>query len=258
MTAVLRVVLGFWLVAWFINAPGEPGFIDNFEDAVLHPIHYAAFPSVLTHPGFAYAVYVSPSVCVSALFWDDVRLWRGAGLVTLGASLVMCLHIETCNDATFVTAWWVSLWLNWMVHNRHRRGRRVAVLARGLAHAIVGLIFLGGLVGKLTGQFHDGEAFYGLYFQHGQDFPYDVLREGRSRAAYRELATWFSRLAISSEAMLVASPFLPTRFVLPFYVAAMVVMMTFRNYNLFSVLGAPLGLLIAAELLQRRARGSAT
>lgn len=253
MMRALRVVLGFWLAAWFINAPGEPGFIDNFEDALAHPIHYDAFPGLLTDPGFAYAVYLAPLALIPALFLQSARVWRAAALATTITSALMCLHLETCSDATFVTTFWVSLWLNWCVHNRHRRGRRVLVIGQGLAHAIIGLIFLGGVVGKLTGEFHDGEAFYGLYFQHGRGFPYDALREGRSHLEYRQLATWFSKGAISAETMLIASPVLPTQFVLPFYVVVMIAMMVSRNYNLFSVLGAPLGLLIAAEMMRRQA-----
>lgn len=250
---ILRVVLGFWLAAWFVNAPGQPGFVHNFQDALAHPLRYDVFPVWLTDPRVGLAIYLMPALVVPVLAFDDARGWRLATALTTVASLLACVHLETCNDATFVTTLWVSLWMGWLAHNVDQKGRRMLVVGRGLAHAIVGLIFLGALVGKLTPEFHDGQAFFGLYFEHGRDFPYAALREGRSPAAYRELATWFSRGAITAETMLVASPILPTQFVLPFYVVVMFVMMVARNYNLFSVLGAPLGLLIGAELMRRRA-----
>ncbi len=247
----LRVVFGFWLAAWFINAPGDPGFLRNFHDALSHPLNHAAFPTALTDPRVAFAIYLAPLGCIPFVLLRTQNAWRGVTALTTLASGLACLHLETCNDATFVTTFWVSLWMAWLAHNADRSGRRVLAIGRGLAHAVIGLIFLGALVGKLTPEFRSGEAFFGLYFVNGHDFPYAMLREGRSPAEYRELATWFTRAAISAEAMLAASPVLPTRFVLPFYLVVMIGMMVARNYHLFSVLGAPLGLLIGAELMRR-------
>lgn len=250
---ILRVVLGFWLAGWFINAPGDPGFLLNFRDALAHPIHYAAFPNFLTDPRVAFAIYLSPLACAAGFFFDSAKVCRAVTALAAVASGLACLHVETSSDATFVSTFWVSLWMSWLAHNLDRRGRSVFVIGQGLAHAIIGLIFIGALVVKLTPEYHSGDAFYGLYFQHGREFPYDALRDGRGAAEYRQLATWFSKAALSAETMLAASPFLPTRFVLPFYCVVVAGMMVARNYNLFSVLGAPLGMLIGAELMRREA-----
>ncbi len=251
LLGIFRVVLGFWLAAWFVNAPGEPGFLLNFRDALAHPIAHDALPGVLTHPALAFAIYLGPLACLPALVIPHRTALRWmAGLLT-GTSLLACLHLETCSDATFVTTFWVSLWLNWLAHNLDRRDRHAFVIGRGLAHAIVGLVFLGAVTVKLTAEYHDGEAFFGLYFQHGTGVPYRWLREHLSPAAYRELATWLSKGAIAAETMLAASPLLPTQLVVGLYATVMVAMMIARNYNLFSVLGAPLGLLVGAELMRR-------
>ncbi len=248
---VFRVVSGFWLAGWFINAPGDPGFLKNFRDALAVPLESDAFPGALTDPSVAFALYLAPLIAVPLWFFPE-RFARAMSGLFVAASLGALLHLETCSDATFLTSFWVSLWLLWLSREAHRSDEGFFAVARGSAHAVMGLVFLGGFLGKCTPQYWSGEAFYGLYFQSGAGFPYPWLRAHASVETVRAIATGFSRTALVGEGVLTLAPLLPTRFVLGLFAITMATMMVARNYHLFSVLGCLAGLMIGAELLRRR------
>ena len=59
---VFRVVTLFWLAAWFCNAPGTPGFWNNFVDALSHPLSLPGLPAQLQSPWLAFANYLAPAL----------------------------------------------------------------------------------------------------------------------------------------------------------------------------------------------------
>jgi hypothetical protein len=253
---VIRIVMGFCFLAWFINAPGNPGFIRNFNDALERPIRIIGAPAPLIHPLLAIAFYALPLTLLLGVRSPE-RFGKLAAVVYAVSAGALCMHIETCNDATFVTALWVSLWLLWFTWNADRTDRAFQIIARGLAHGIISLVFLGALVGKLTLEYTSGEAFYGLYFARDQGFPYPYLRSHFTQEDVRSIATWFSRFAIVSECALACSVFLPTRVVTALLIGVSAMMMLARNYNLFSVLGSLIGLMVATLIVDRDHRLSA-
>lgn len=253
--SAFRTLLSFWLAGWFINAPGDPGFLKNFRDARALPLALSELPAFLVDPTLAFVCYLAPLALLAA-WWDPARLGRAGALLMVVCSLFACFHAETCSDATFVSSLWVGLWALWF--STRVRGPRegFATLCRGCAHLVVALLFLGALLGKSTNGYWSGEVFHGLYFAHEPGFPYPFLRARFSPIEVREIATWFSRVVLVGEASLVLAPLAAPRAVLPLYVVTMLTMMLARNVHLFSVLGAPLGLLVAVELLSRPQRGA--
>jgi hypothetical protein len=139
------------------------------------------------------------------------------------------------------------VWLSW---NGHRSGADFTLQARALAQSILGLIFLGGAVGKLTPEYRSGEAFYGLYFRDNGSFPYSWMKRTLPEPEVRELATWFSRFAISAELVLAASPLFSARFVLAGASLTMLGMMLAWTFHLWSVLSCLFGLAVAAYMLE--------
>jgi hypothetical protein len=263
---VFRVLAGFWLFGWFCNAPGKPGFIHNFRDALVWPLDHAAFPSPLRSAPLILAVYLAPALVLPVLVWARERLVRAASLLMVGCAFVACLHLETCNDATFVTSFWSGLWLCWFVHSRSRARAagdsaagdsaardeaRFYRIARGLVHLFVGMVFLGGVVGKLTGEYGSGEAFFRLYFRDNSAWPYPWLKGTLWPETFRAMATWFTSAAVACETMLAAAPILPTRVVLVVGAGTILSMMSAWTFHLASVLSSLLGLMVCAELLQR-------
>lgn len=244
---IFRVVLGFWLFGWFVNAEG---FLTNFIDALRFPIDYDFFPAALRHPGAVLAVYLAPALGLIAFLRPSTALARATCPFLAGLALFACIHLETCNDATFVTSFWSALWLAWLAWNGGRSDAQFALQARALAQSVVGLMFLGAAVGKLTPEYQSGEAFFGLYFRDNESFPYSWMKQNIAAPEVRSLATWFSRFAISAELVLAASPLLSARFVLAGASVTMLAMMLAWTFHLASVLSCLFGLALAAYMLE--------
>ena len=251
---IFRIVAGLWLTAWYCNAPGVPGFWHNLTEALGFDIVYDVFPAILSSAKVALAIYLLPLACTASLVWTNSSVARAASALMVGCSLALLLHLETGNDATFLTAFWSALWLLWFSLNAHRADADFFATARGLIHGVIGVVFLGALVGKLTPEYRSGEAFFRIYFRDNPSFPYPELRGGMTPAAFRELAGWFSKSSLWAETMLALAPVLPTRVVVPLGGLAMLTMMSAWTFHLFSVLGSLVGLLIAAEIMRRRER----
>jgi hypothetical protein len=243
---VFRVVLGFWLFGWFCNFNG---FFTKFFDALDFPVEYDAFPHVLRRPDLALAVYVAPALAFAALKTPSRFRARAASALLAALALFACIHLETCNDATFLTSFWAALWMVWFTWNGDRTDAGVAIHGRALAQCVVGLMFLGAAVGKLTPEYRSGEAFYGLYFRDNESFPYSWMKANLAPDTVRAIATWFSRFAISAELVLAAAPLLTTRFVLVGAALTMLAMMLAWTFHLASVLSCLFGLLVAAYML---------
>ena len=249
---VFRVVLGAWLVGWFCNAPG---FLENFRDALAFPIVYDGLPGVLRDPRLSVAAYVAPALAAPALADPTQKIARAAAALLAAAALFECFHMDTGSDATFITSFWTALWLSWFTAGAHRDDADFRIHARALAQGVVGLMFLGAAVGKLTPEFYSGEAFYRLYFRDNAGWPYPYLKARLEPSTVRGLATWFSRVAIGGELTLAAAPLLPTRLCLGLGSLAMLVMMLAWTFHLASVLTGLFGLLAAATLLDQGIRG---
>jgi hypothetical protein len=245
----LRVALGAWLFGWYCNAPG---FWANFRDALHTPLEYDAFPSSLVDARVALAAYVVPALVGVGPLLPNRRVAIASAATLVVAAFVSLLSVQTGSDATFATSFWSGLWLLWFVSRSDLQDAPFLVHARALAHVVVGLMFLGAAVGKLTPEYWDGEAFFRLYFRDNRSWPYPWLRAELAPETFRGLATWFSRAAIAAELTLAASPLLPTRFVLGLAAATMLTMMAAWTFHLASVLSCLLGLLAAVWILERR------
>jgi hypothetical protein len=245
---IFRVALGFWLFGWFVNAEG---FLKNFFDALEFPIDYDAFPAALRHPGVALAVYLAPVVGLPAFVRPAQTIAKITCPILAALALIACVHLETCNDATFLTSFWSALWLAWLAFNGDRSDQGFTLQARALAQSVVGLMFLGAAVGKLTPEYRSGEAFFGLYFRDNESFPYAWMKQNLPAPEVRAIATWFSRFAISAELVLAASPLFSARFVLAGSFMTMLAMMLAWTFHLASVLSCLFGLAVAAYMLER-------
>jgi hypothetical protein len=247
-TRLFHIALGFWLFGWFCNSPG---FLDNFFDALRFPIAYDLFPAALRSPALSLSAYLAPLLAIGAFFSPSRAVARGTSVSLAALSFYLCVHLETCNDATFVTSFWAALFLLWLSWNGDRSDAAFALHGRALAQAIVGLMFLGAAVGKLTPEYRTGEAFYGLYFRDNDSFPYTWMRANLPAETVRAAASWFSRFAISAELVLAAAPLLPTRFVLAGAATTMLAMMLAWTFHLASVLSCLFGLLVVAAILEQ-------
>jgi hypothetical protein len=251
---VFRLVAGAWLAGWFWKAWFFAGYY--FDEIWAHPFRYAGLPRVLVHPALATIAWAAPVLALVAIIYPRAWSVRAAALLMTTAAFVACLHFETFSDATFVTSFWVGLWLVWFTANAQRSDDSFYLHARVLAQCIVALIFLGGFVGKLTAAYWNGDAFYQLYFVQKSSWPYPWLRDTLSPEALRELATWFSRLVIAGELALALSPLYPYRVTAIGGTLVMTGIVVISTWNLFSVMACLIGLLLALYGVNSSASGT--
>lgn len=244
---LFRIVAGAWLVGWFWKAWFFVGYY--FSETLAHPFRYDGLPAWLVHPAVSAVAWASPVLAIVALVHPRRWAVRAASWLMAAAALIACLHFETFSDATFVTSFWVALWLVWFTGNGHRTDASFYLHARALAQCIVALVFLGGVVGKLTPEYTSGDAFHQLYFVQKENWPYPWLREVFSADGLRTLALWFSRIVITGEVIMALNPLLPFRVAAWFGTAVMATMVVVSTWNLLSVLACLIGLLLALLLV---------
>jgi hypothetical protein len=247
---VFRVVAAAWLLGWYWKSGFYAGYL--LGETFAWPLAHEGFPSALQHPAVSAVAWLAPLATVPALL-RPARWGRPAAAVMTGSALIAVVHLETFTDATFLTSLLVGLWLLWFTHRGTRGDADAHVHAIALAQLTVAALFLAPALGKLTGDYTGGEAFYQLYFLDDR-WPYGWLRGQVSEDRLRIAATWFSRAAIVGELAIATLPLWPTRWAVAGGVAFMVGMIAVSTLYLLSVLAAPIGLLLAAGLLARSGR----
>jgi len=240
---VFRIVAGAWLVGWFWKAWFYADYY--LSEIWVYRFHYDGLPRPLVHPALVTIAWLSPLVVLGALAFPRRWVVRAAAALMTVAAFVACIHFETCNDATFVTSFWVGLWLCWFTANAHRTDAALYVHARVLAQCTLALVFLGGAIGKFTGAYLSGEAFYQLYFVQKPSWPYPWLRATLSPESLRVIATWFSRGVIAVELLVALCPVLPFRIAAIGGIVVMAGMVIVSTWYLLSVMACLIGLLLA-------------
>ena len=246
---VFRIALSMWLVGWFCKAPF---FADYYlREIWVYPHHYAGLPRVLVHPALATVAWLSPVLASAALVHARQWAMRAAAALVTACAFTGCIHFEMFNDATFVTSFWVGLWLLWFAGNAHRSDPALFLHARVLAQCTVALVFFGGAVGKLTGKYFSGEALYHLYFLQKTSWPYPWLRDTLSAETLHAIAAWFSRAVIAGELLLALSPLLPFRIAAIAGMSVMIGMVVISTWYLTSVMACLFGLYLALVIEAR-------
>lgn len=241
----VRVATIGWLVGWYWKAWF---WIGHLREASAHPIEHDGLPALLRAPWLAAVAYALPLAAAASLGFGgrSARLVGAAGLAIAAAAA--CAHVELFNDATFVTSFWAALWILWLAAAPDDELGRVGPL---LARAVVALVFLGGVVGKLVPAYTSGEALYHIYFLQKEEWPYPALRAALAPETLRALATGFSWAVIACEAALVVGVAAPHRIYVWFACAVMAGMVAISTLYLLSVL-APLAAVLVAALCLRR------
>ena len=242
---VFRAAAVVWLIAWYIRAGQHVTWL--FMKPA-HAIEHALFPALMQWRGLSQLCYLAP-VAAAVFIWQPSRrmLISSAGIM-IAASGILLLHIDTYNDATYVTSFWVALWLLWLGVNVDRNDADVVLHGCVLAQCVLGMMFLGGAVGKLTSEYWSGLTVYEIYFQQKANWPYPSIRDNLDAETVRGIATWFSRVVLAVEAGLVLSPFLPTRWVCWIAPPVMLLIVVVSTWTLFSVMGSLIGMMLACLL----------
>ncbi len=244
------MVMLTWLLGWFIKARF---FVDYlFIHFVKYPILHALFPKFFLNPYVAQFFYFFPVVVLSCFFSSKKADYKLISVLMMVCSAILCWHINTYNDATFVTSFWVALWLFWFSCHGDHEGQQFYLHACVLAQCIVGMIFLGGLVGKLTPEYYSGEAIYNIFIKDRMYWPFSLIREIFSLPQQHSLAMLASRVIILGEAILALAAVCPLPFVCVVFVWMVVGLVIFCTWMILSVLLCLLGMLLACLWLRRK------
>jgi hypothetical protein len=242
-TVALRVVLAGVLLAWLWKVVL---LAQALAFAVHSPLRDPFFPALLQRPhSLALALLLPPMVSIPALLRSTGRRLKLALCVTASSALLLLLHQATYNDASFLTAFWSSLF-GLCLHAEAPSTSRASIDPARLARVLVALMFLGGFIGKLTPGYWDGTVFYQLYFAERAYWTFALARWLFEGEQLRHAASVYSRVVVCSEALLVTLPLWPARAGLTFAVAALLGMVLLNNPLLLSVLGPLLGVCVAA------------
>lgn len=242
----LQLVLAGLLLAWAWKATI---LMQALALALGSPLEDAFFPALLRDPWLLGGALTAPiALALPALVRPTVARFVRAFAGTFVCALVLLLHQASYNDASFLSAFWCSLYALWLLACT-RAGIDPALLARRaslLARCVVALMFFGGFVGKLTPGYWDGSVFYDIYFAERDYGPFNLARAWLSPDGLHSAARIYARVVVCSEGLLATLPLWPGRAALWVALVALIAMVALNNPLLLSVLGPLMGVCLAA------------
>ena len=253
---IFKIVFVFWLIGWYSKISFFKEYLWGIT--IERPLHYSFFPEIFTNPLTAQAAYVMPVLALVLVFLKTPLRYCWIAGVWIVSSLLMLGHLNTYNDATFVTSFWTAGWLFGLAWNLNPKDETVREQAQFSARCIVGMIFLGGLAGKLTPEYWNGDVFYHTHILQGQAGIWLWLRQHSTPEQMLIIARYFSQIAMAAEAFLVLSPVLPSRFVLTAAPAVMSGIVLFNTWRIFSVFACLIGILLACLIWELSAKRTGT
>lgn len=252
--SVIQGVMVCWLIGWYIKAYF---FFPYFLEVTFRvPAHHRLFPGFFENPVVSTVCFLLPLICVPAILRPGRRRLIASQLIMIGCALILMGHLNTYNDATFVTSFWVALWLLFLSWRYDRRATQTAAQACLLARWVMGVIFLAGFVGKLTPEYLSGEAFYRIFWPDNTTWPHSWLLAHFDQHQLATLSFYMSRIIIGTELFLAGIPFYPSRHI---YWVAPVIMAGFTVTNtwaILSVLFCLIGMMLGCWRLSGKEAGA--
>ncbi|MCB9757374.1 MAG: hypothetical protein H6753_02990 [Candidatus Omnitrophica bacterium] len=246
----VRVMMLFWLAGWFLKASFFVPYL--LCTTVVYPVVDAFFPSLFMNPFVAIAFYLLPLLIVPVVVLKWQRWFLASAVLMVVCAAMLNLHINTCNDATFVTSFWSALWLCWLVRHVFETDDSFKLQARVLAQCVVAIMFMGGVVGKLTPEYWSGEIFRQIFIEQGGSSPLGEILGHVFGNVQGIILAYLAKIIIGVELLLGIAPLLPYRFVMAVMVMTSVGISLFSTWRIFSVLLCLLGMLIAGQYLQKK------
>jgi hypothetical protein len=247
---IAQMVISAWLAGWFIKA----AFYFPYLSSVIwtHSIGHTHFPHIFTMPEVAMTVYFLPVVACFCFFSRRQMIYQLASSLLLICAVIMNLHIDTHNDATFVTSSWVALWLLWFTAHMHRTDQDFVRHGRYLAQCLISMIFFAGVIGKLTPEYWQGTVLQQIFLAQSTGSPIKIVMGMLPAVGQAPVITWISWMVIFVEGGLALAVFFPYRWVGIGAPAMMLMILVFSTWRILSVLSAPAGMLLACLLWQSR------
>lgn len=245
---IVRLVILFWLAGWLIKFPFFWQYL--ILDVPRYPIFNSFFPAFFQSPYISGIAYLLPIFISPILFSKRKHSYCLYAILLTLCPILLALHLNTCNDATFVSSAWTGLWLLAFTWHLDRMNADVDRHLKILGLSLIGLFFLGGTAGKLFYEFTSGQTIYGIFFESRPYWPHTWIRETFSIPQQHLIAEMVAKCILFFEGLLILSPFFPALVVLSILLLTLAVMVIFCSYNILSVNLCLLGVCIACVWIE--------
>lgn len=243
---VFRLAVIAWLIGWFFKyAFFAPHLLFQIHE---YPVIIQQFPAFFQNKYVAGYAYFLPLLAIIGIFFQRRRVYLTIGLVLLSCATLLGLHIDTYNDMTFISSFWVAIWLVWYAYYIDDTDH-IKQQAPMLAKCIIGLLFLGGTIGKLTPEYWSGEVFYNTVIRQTPGFFGSLVVQYCSVEQQKFIMSLVSKIIIIAEGLLVLSPVYPYRLFATFSALTILMLVFFRHWQILSVLSCLGGMVLACLLL---------
>lgn len=247
--SVAQGVMLIWLIGWYIKAYF---FFPYFVQVAFEvPVHHALFPAFFESPEVSLFAFLLPMLCLPAILRPARTRLMVSSVIMIVCSLILMGHLNTYNDATFVTSFWVALWLLFLSVRYDKLPDVTKGQACLLARWIMGVIFLAGFIGKSTPEYLSGEAFYNIFWKANIYWPHTWLIANFNEAELMQFSFYFSRMIIATELFLACIPFYTSRHI---YWIAPVILAGFtvtNSWAILSVLLCLMGMMVGCWFLSK-------
>lgn len=209
------------------------------------PIVDSFFPVFFRSQAVARVAYsLACTGCLLGIFLTQQKHLVLATLLLLMNLAILSIHQSAFNDVTFMCCGWAALWCVWIATRLNEPFESLFPRAVWLSHVILSLIFLGGVVGKVTQGYWSGQVLFDIYFQQRDFWFYNLFRAALEPEQLREAATWHSRMVIVSELVCSFLWLMPPRIASAVAVVMLCGIALTNNFLLFSVVTCLIGLAI--------------
>lgn len=229
-----RVIVVFIVSAQYIVLRNH--YLNDYLLVDYRPVVGDFFPSLLTNPFLAsFFLLIGMILGLYVCFFNAsaVLLKIYASYVVL-LSLFMNIHQQGFFVQSFVTTFWVGLFLFWLSRNISL-GKTDSMDWQGrgmlLSKVIISLVFLGGTIGKLNDYYWSGQAF-------------ELLNVHNPIVEFLGYGV-FGKLVVTGELLLTLTILIPNRWAFMFSFLLILGMYLSTGYKIFDAIGPVMGLAFA-------------
>jgi hypothetical protein len=245
---VFLITLGGFLLGWFIKMPI---FLWTYINKTSRdfPVTMDFFPAIFESPLACQIFYFLPILSIALFFRKEQWLMKATGILLCCCSAFLILHISTYNDATFVTSFWVALWMTWFACNLHQDDSKLRFHACSLAMCLVSVIFFGGFIGKCTPEWWSGEVMFGIMDKFLNHWPFGWIKNNTTFEELKDVSKYMSWSIILIELALASSFLWPKKLTLRYVPFLILGIVFFRTWRILSVISCLVFMMWACLLI---------
>ena len=194
---VFRLVVIAWLIGWYFKYSFlAPHLLHHIHE---YPVIIHQFPAFFQNKYVAGCAYFLPILAGLGIFIPRRRVYLCIATILLGCTTTLGLHIDTYNDMTFISSFWVAIWLVWYAYYIDD-AKHIVRHAPMLAKCMIALLFLGGTIGKLTPEYWSGEVFYNTVIRQTPGFFGSMVVQYCTVDQQKMIMSLVSKLSLSLKA----------------------------------------------------------